>query len=269
MLGLGIGLASPAVLRGLFDLYDYENPEAFVVVSRMVEKPDSTRKGVIDDLVGALKAASVWAKMDVCYVLAAHNSQASLVNWKGNPAFRLVVVGSPTFETDRGWTTPTTADSLPTGFFPGTHGVQYTLNSAHQSVRSRTSGAAAGAFLEVGGGSTATTRLGLCLRSNTGNLTGPINDGTNSGVANTDGSGHFVQQRISATHRQFYRNGAQVGSDVAVNSTSITATQARIGGWSAMSRQWSSYSLGAHMSAVEIGAFEDAELAYMTAVGAA
>ena len=37
---------------------------------------------LIDKAIGQLKMAGVWGKLDALYLLAAHTSQAALVNWK-------------------------------------------------------------------------------------------------------------------------------------------------------------------------------------------
>src|SRR5262252_6152224 len=58
--------------------------------------PDTTRKGVIDTCVRALKSAGVWTKLDVLYLFAAADSQAARVNWKNPGTYDGTATNSPT-----------------------------------------------------------------------------------------------------------------------------------------------------------------------------
>jgi len=65
--------------------------------------PSAARQLVIDALIRQLKDAGVWAKLDVLYVIAAHDIQAGRVNWKNPGTFTATEVSAPTFTTDRGY----------------------------------------------------------------------------------------------------------------------------------------------------------------------
>ena len=63
----------------------------------MSVQPTNARKALIDALITSLKSAGVWAKLDVLWIPAAHDSQAGRLNWKSPGTFTLAEVSSPTF----------------------------------------------------------------------------------------------------------------------------------------------------------------------------
>jgi hypothetical protein len=83
--------------------YSYTNTEAAAVAAAFTTPPDNTRAAIIDTLVGALKTAGTWSKMDVLYVIAAADSQAALINWKNPGTNTLSVQGTCTFTADSGY----------------------------------------------------------------------------------------------------------------------------------------------------------------------
>src|SRR5215213_2374639 len=94
--------------------------ETTAIVAAMTSAPDATRQGQINTLVAALKTAGVWTKMDVLYILAAHHEQAGRVNWKNPGTLTASLISTPTFTTDRGYTSNGTSTSLNTGYNPVT-----------------------------------------------------------------------------------------------------------------------------------------------------
>jgi hypothetical protein len=102
------------------------NAETAALLSRMTTLPTITRQRQIDTLIGSLKTAGVWAKLDALYVLAAHESATMVLNWV-SANYNLTGGTPPTFVADRyiqgnGTTqfydtqfNPTTA-STPSGF---------------------------------------------------------------------------------------------------------------------------------------------------------
>jgi hypothetical protein len=61
--------------------------DAKALISRMTAKPNKTRQKLISDTIKSLKTSGVWAKLDILFMFAAHDEQASLLNWKGNAAW--------------------------------------------------------------------------------------------------------------------------------------------------------------------------------------
>lgn len=86
--------------------YTPTNSEAATLVAAMSTPPDDTRYELIDDTVGSLKSAGLWAKLDCIYFTRAHHEQASRLNWI-NPAIHVLdktLMDSATyFVVDSGW----------------------------------------------------------------------------------------------------------------------------------------------------------------------
>lgn len=123
--------------------YSFTNAEAAAVVAAMSVAPDDTRKGVIDTLVGALKAAGLWTLLDLLFVPAAHDEQAGRLNWKSPGNFTLTAVNSPVFTTDRGFKPNGTTSRLTTTWDAATNGVNFTQDSAHLGCYSLDDGVSA------------------------------------------------------------------------------------------------------------------------------
>lgn len=108
-----VGLVSP--VGG----YVFSNAEASALVSRFTTQPTKARKILIDTLIGSLKTAGVWSKLDAFYMLAAADAQSSLLNWVST-SYNLTAVNSPAFVVDRGYTGDGSTSYLDTGFNPTT-----------------------------------------------------------------------------------------------------------------------------------------------------
>ncbi len=79
--------------------------DAWAVIIAMTNRPPFARQTLIKNLVDALKTAGLWTKLDRLYVLAAHDSRASLLDWKAHATglTATTVTTAPTFTADRGW----------------------------------------------------------------------------------------------------------------------------------------------------------------------
>lgn len=109
--------------------YTFINAEASALVARFTTPPTNARKVLIDNLVGSLKTAGVWAKLDCLYVMAAETAQAAQRNWIKD-AHNLSPVNSPTFTVDRGYDFNGSTQYLNTQYTPSTQAVQYLQDSA-------------------------------------------------------------------------------------------------------------------------------------------
>lgn len=241
--------------------------ESLALFVRITVEATTERKAAIDDLVAAVKAAGVWDKCETFHMLAAASSQAALLNWKGT-AFTASAVGTPAFTIDRGYLGSGTTSYLATGYNPTADGGQVSQNSAHLAAWSRTSTAAAAVDGDTG--ARAADGFTIGLRTSSGTAVIRLNDVTTGSAANADGSGLFVGNRVSSTHTQLFRNGAQLGSDFAAASAGLVNADLRIGGvTTAIDRQWAFQSAGAGLTAQQVSDLHNAVAAYMTAVGAA
>ncbi|MGK9237303.1 hypothetical protein KXS07_11500 [Inquilinus limosus] len=215
-----------------------------------------------------MASRSYWSKLDCLYLLAAHNSQASRLNWKADE-FNISVSGSPTFTTDRGWT-GALSSSLDTGFAPSSAGRNYALNSATLMGWSTTAGAAGieanflsvGLFANLGGSATGY----LCPRDTENQIVARINDPSGILVSNTATDGMFTAVRDSATSRGVGRNDTMVGGGYV--SSSITAGNLiLLPGQSVVSNlTMSAAAAGAALTAAEVAQLYNDLLPYMRAV---
>lgn len=195
---------------------------AAALIARMSPAPNPSRAMLIASTYDRMAARSYWTKLDCLYLLAAHNSQASRLNWKANE-FNIAVSGSPTFATDRGWV-GALSSYLDTGFAPSTAGRNYALNSATLMGWSITAGAvgidanllSVGLFSHLGGSATGY----LCPRRTTDQINARINDPAGITASNTATHGMFTARRDGAANRDlgyddvFVAGGGQVSSSI-------------------------------------------------------
>jgi hypothetical protein len=193
--------------------------EALAIFAAFTTPPTTTRKGLIDTCVVALKTAGIWALLDVLYVFAAADSQAALINWKNPGTFNGTLVNSPSFTTDVGFTGASTkyVDST---FNPSTaSSPQFVQDSCSTGVWSNTAAAVANV---AAGYKTISAKTFIYPRSSSTTFFGVGDGGSYSvSVSSSDGSGLFVANRPDVTHEQGYRNGSLVASDSPVNSTAV------------------------------------------------
>ena len=97
----------------------------------MTTFPGAARAARVDALIGSLKSAGVWAKLDALYVLAAHEQATAVLNWVST-SYNLTTSAAPTFLADRYVQGNGTTQFYDTGFDPTTAVTpQFVQNSAH------------------------------------------------------------------------------------------------------------------------------------------
>ena len=247
--------------------YPFVNAEATTLVGLMSVQPTNARKALIDALITSLKSAGVWAKLDVLWIPAAHDSQAGRLNWKSPGTFTLAEVSSPTFTADRGYTGNGTSSYLTTGWAPATNGVNYTQNSASLIAWCRTSAQQTANLY----GTATNGQARLLTRSATDNLVYTVNATTTKSVANTDGAGLYAVVRSAALNSQSYKNGAAFGTaDTTTASATLTATQFNLlrNNSTFSSAEIAIAAAGASLDATENANLYNALQTYMTAIGA-
>lgn len=268
---MGIGLGLDVVTRQGASGYTFVNAEASALAARFTTPPTDARKALIDNLVGSLKTAGVFAKLDALYVMAAADSQAARQNWIADQ-YNLTAVSSPTFTADRGYAGDGAASNLGTGFNPATAvSPKYAQNSASVGVWSRTNLALASAF-DLGSTVSTSNPVRLNSRSTSADtLRGCVNNGA---VANFGASGSSVGlialSRTASNLITGYRNGASLGTDSATAfspDSSPIQLLSSAGGFS--TRQLSAAHIGAGLDATENLALYNALNTYLQAVGAA
>src|SRR5215217_346283 len=116
----------------------FVNSEALAVYNAMTVKPNNTRAALIDGIVGDLKTAGLWAKLDTFYLLWSHDAQAARVNWINPAKFGLTVQGVPVFTANNGYS-GNGAGCLLSGFVPSVEAAtsKFTRNDSAVFVHSR------------------------------------------------------------------------------------------------------------------------------------
>jgi len=250
------------------------DPDAVALFAAMTTQPNAARKTLISDTIVALKAAGVWSLLDAVWFMAAHDSQASRLNWKAPTSFTLAEQGTIAFTTDRGWQGNGTTGYLNTGWIPATHGVNYTLNDASFGVYSRTD--TDNATFDIGAVDAPATNMAFMQARNSGTFRPRANQNT---VATTfavpTSLGLSVARRVNSSQAQGVKNGILLGSG-ADSSTTMPSFSffiaARNNGGSPESptiRQYALAFTAAAMSEAQQLALYTTTQAYMTAVGAA
>ena len=235
----------------------------------MSSAPNDTRKGHIDTLVGALKTAGVWTKMDAFVVLAAHDAQAASLNWVDASNYDVSLVAAPTFAADRGYTGNGSSSYISTQFNAATAvSPKFVQNSAHYMFWSRTTTGSSNVDMGV-------TNAAISCRNATDLFPHRVNTGTGYTIAgNTDGSGCFITSRTGAlTANNFgQRNGVTGTSSGGAVSNAVNNEVVRVlgraGTVSFSARQCAAYSIGSGLTEAEGAALYTALQTYMTAVGA-
>lgn len=226
---------------------------------------DAGQKTAINNLVLAMKSASVWTKMVGCYPIVGGTSTSHAVNLKTPGTFNLTFTGSPTHSsTGVDWNG--TSQYASTGIIPNTH-----LTAAAKSLGyySREDSAASTAC-EIGcNGTGGGTFDGIFLKV-AGNLfTGYLTDASGVNVANANAQGFYIISRSNTTQVNFYKNGAALGTNPkSMASGAQNTTQIEIGRGNAQysNRQCAFAFVASDMSSTNASDLYTAVQAYQTAL---
>lgn len=243
--------------------------EASALFARFSVDPGATRKGHINTLIAALKTAGVWSLLDMFYVMAAHDSQAALLNWVST-SFNGTATSSPTFTTDRGYAGNGSSAYINTGFNPTTApSPKYTQNSGHIGVWSRTNNSTS-TYYDIG--QLISGNLGLNCRSSSGStMRGYLNSATVSNFgANGTSIGHLVLNRTVSTHHYGYFNGTATAT-VAATSNALTSSNVALmrAATNYSARELAVFHMGSALDDTKAAALYNAIQTYLVAVGAA
>ncbi len=229
--------------------------------------PASLRQGYIARFIQALYAASIWTKIDVLWVLAAHDEQFGRLNWKSPGTFTLTAVNSPTFTTDRGYTTNGSTSYVDTTWDRLNNGAQYTRDDAHISVYQLSGGNSNSTFSDTRTGS----RAGVGARNTTGGGSFLVNSGTLTNGVTTGGyPTQAIARRNNSTQQSLIQDGAEVVAPSAANSAALENHDFAFGRYGHVytGAQMSGGSVGAYLDDTESLAFFNAWYAYLQALGA-
>jgi hypothetical protein len=249
--------------------------EAVALFARMSSQPDSVRKGLINDLIVALKTAGVWTKLEVLYLFAAHDAQAARLNWISS-SFDATTANSPVFTTDRGYAGDGSTSYLSTGWNPSLSSI-FLLNAS-----------SVGVYINAGADTADNNRftcgvrdtgtndgVNICPRGAT-TIRGRINNNAQAvfgAVSTNRGSTAIV--RSSSVTLTAYRDGSAAGVADPFTSTArpnLTAYVCGVNGSGALQSSLpdriASVYFGGVLTAIEVAALHSARLTYLTAIGA-
>jgi hypothetical protein len=238
------------------------------LIAAMSVTPTALRQGYIAQMIQALYASGTWAKTDAMWVMAAHDEQASRLNWITPGSFTLTAVNSPTFTTDRGFAGNGSTSYLDTGWDRATNGVQITQNNAHASVYGLAGtgsnvglfGTGASSFqvqVAANGGSGASF-----VRLNTGGS--PVN------VASGTKPHQIMGRRNNSTDIDVLRNGVTSTAASAQTSSALSTTDLVFlrTGTQYNTQLCAGGAIGAYLDDTEALAYYNAWYAFMLALGA-
>lgn len=267
MIGLGVSLTTLAGTGQAGDGADYDSA-AVTLFAAMTTPPTEARKDAINSLIGSLKNAGLWSKLDVLQVFAAADSQAAVLNWKNPATFTAAGVNTPTFTADRGYAGNGTTSYVDTTWAP-TNGVNYTQDDATVFAWSRTSGTNSNRWM----GSATDTSVLLLPRTAGSAFQYRINTtGSVTAIGSvTDGSGLFAVSRSGATATQSYRNGATLGAAGSIASTALSSSPINVGRQNTQFNpaECAVWGAGSNFSAAEHLALYNAIRTYLVDAGAA
>jgi len=194
-------------------------PEADLLIDTMTVRPQGNRAFLISDTIRRLKAADIWAKLDVLWMLAAHDAQAARLNWKNPASFALTAVNSPTFTTDRGYAGNGSTSYLNTGWAGSTNGVNFQQNSLSILAYGLTTSAGNTALIGLSGGQ----GFNIFPSFNGSVFHRAGDDPSSGGFATNVRQGLHHADRQSSTARTGYRDGVSIGSYGSVTSLALSA----------------------------------------------
>lgn len=240
-------------------------PQTDALLARMTVEPNGVRRSLINDLIVTLVNANLFTEMDGLYILAAHDAQASRLNWVSS-SFDLTTVSAPTFTTDRGYQGNGTSSYLTSGFNPTTApSPKFLQNDGHLGVWPLTS--TAQDRDDIGNGNSFIRSLGAGGTS----AVARVNQASTGQIVNsTTAIGHTVASRLNGTTLNGYRNGAAALSPaVASAAPSNTPFYVCSGGVAAFSsKQIAAAHWGAGLTSGEVSTVYSAIHTYLQAIGA-
>lgn len=113
------------------------NQDAQALFNRMSVSPTEDRKILISHVIDLLQEYGIWDSLDVLQIYAAHDIQATLLNWIGDYN-NAALVNSPTFAVDSGITGNGSNAYINANYNPSTDAINYKLNSSSIGVYNRT-----------------------------------------------------------------------------------------------------------------------------------
>jgi len=239
---------------------------ARALFAAMTVQPTTARKRLINSTFGVLIGSGILPKLDHLYVLAAHDSQAALLNWV-NPAVSLSLTASPTFTADRGYQGDAATSGLQTSTNMSTF-TNFKQDTASMFGWSLTDAQSATADF---GGVVAGSNSFAIIRTATNLINSRVNCASTSSIANTTGLGLFTLSRGSSADFNVYKNSVLLGTGSIVSTAVPGGMPFGIckGSTTFSARQMAAGGCGSALSASDVAVLYGALQNWMTTVGAA
>ncbi len=230
---------------------------------RLLTPPDDARAGHYDDLINALVAAGVWARLDGFWLYAAADGGTSLANLISSRfrATENVTAGRPAFARDRGWAGTGINANIHTGFIPLTSEGHFAQNDACLFCWSLTAAPLRQMLMGIDG----SDRTSLCPKWSDGKTYFALNSAASDAVRlDADSSGLWLVNRTAANELTLDHNGSQV----AAASTPSAAYKAGPFNAPAGAHQVALCGIGAALTREQRAALHQACQTYLHAIGA-
>ena len=242
------------------------DPAANALFARMTVQPNNGRKKLISDTIVSFKAAGVWDKMGMLYLLAAHDAQAARLNWKG-PYGDLTPINTPTFTVDQGYQGDASTSYLDTGLSPANPETLWTQDSAHLGMWSRSVAPANSSYQSIG--QVGSSKSYVVPRSSADQIAVRMNQTLSSLLAPaTTARGHTTGARLSSANTAAHRDGAIASSSNTIPSVAMdTGNFAILRAALFSGYQISAAHFGMSVNTAENTAIYSALQSYLAAVG--
>ena len=236
------------------------------VLTAFETPPGRVRAFLIDDLISALEAAGVWARLSALYVTAAHHEQAGRLNLKTPGLYDLTPMNGPAFTADLGWSGDGVDAWLDTGLSASALADGGTGLAAGVWVAANPSpGTSQFPLGPVDGDET----LSMAISPTTGNFSARVGTGALAvfGAAPAV-TGHFCVSRTGTTHVSGYHDGVLIGAPASAftgYAGGSTGLLRRLGNFhnGTLAAAW----LGQDLDAGQVAALHGALAAYLGQAG--
>jgi len=179
-----------------------------MLFASMATSPTNRRKEFIDAFITNCINDGNWQLMDVCWFMAASDSQAAKLNWKSPNNYSLSPIGSPAFSIDQGFAGNGSTNAFDSNWNPSVNGINYSLNSGCIGTYNRINLNEATASI----GNLSGTLASLIVPRNGGSFAARVNSNTNTTFASANSQGLTVISRNSTNSQSIYQNGSLLTS---------------------------------------------------------
>lgn len=243
-----------------------EDADYTPVYNAMTVKPSQSDRDKQNTLVKAIKNSGAWTKAIVLDVLAAHNEQASLLNWKSPGTFNPSKQASPEYIANKGFRAiPASTAYVKSNFIPSINGAGFLGQNDMTFIVAVNEELDENKYVF---GAQGTNGIAVFPRYN--NFTGLV--ALNAGVVTTPVSRtskrYYAVSRNSATQIEVYRNlSKQITASTSEGLCSTTLTIGGIASWGLSARAMSFVGIFKYLTESEVRGVVEAVDSYLAKFG--